>query len=182
MIFNLLNKKEEKNHHPVFIDKTYLTTEGKMNALAALAFQDVNVIFITWFPETTKKLKEFFFQQNIDKHRIIETKHVYHSKLAGHTAVFAEHFPIHTKEATLCEKWVQKSIVVYSALDEPLFMHFGGEKILEMIQKMGMNEKEAIEHPLVSKSILNIQEKIAEKVFIEQFAVSQSAWMENNLK
>ena len=67
-------------------------------------------------------------------------------------------------------------------MDEPLFKHFGSEKIIPLMKMMGMKEDEVIEHNMVSKSIISGQEKIAKQVTLEQKASSQAGWMEKNLK
>ena len=72
--------------------------------------------------------------------------------------------------------------MVYSAMDEPLFKHFGSEKLIPLMKMMGMKENEVIEHSMVSKSIVSGQKKIEEQVSFEQSASSQAEWMERNLK
>jgi preprotein translocase subunit SecA len=71
--------------------------------------------------------------------------------------------------------------LIYSALDEPLFKHFGGDKIIQMMKQLGMKEDSMIEHKMVSKAIENAQEKIEKKVIAEQDASSPQKWIERNL-
>jgi len=181
MKFNLFGTKDGKLR-PAFIDKTYMTTRAKMKACSNYALEDPKAIFITWFAESTKQFKEFFINENINPDRIIEYKYIHTEKLAGYNAIFAEHYPLRTKEVALVENWDQKKIFVYSGLDEPLFKYYGGEKIRYLMTKMGVDETEAIEHPLISKSIFNIQEKTGKKIISEQFASSQEEWFNKNLK
>ena len=72
--------------------------------------------------------------------------------------------------------------MVFSAMDEPLFKFFGSEKVIPLMKMLGMKEEKAVEHPMVSKSIINAQQKIASKVITEQPANSQAEWMEKNMK
>jgi hypothetical protein len=44
-----------------------------------------------------------------------------------------------------------------------------------------MNEDQAIEHKLITQSVINAQQKIEKKVIIEQPARSQKEWMEKNV-
>ncbi|MBK7308447.1 MAG: hypothetical protein IPI88_16550 [Chitinophagaceae bacterium] len=67
-------------------------------------------------------------------------------------------------------------------MDEPLFKHFGSDKLIPLMKMMGMKEDEVIEHNMVSKSIIKGQEKIGEQVTLEQAAVSQEEWMRKNIK
>jgi len=182
MAFNLFGKKEKDQPHRIFTDKTYISSSAKMNACAALAKEDPNTVFITWFPETTRKFKAFFTEQGIAENRIIEARQVHTALLANKTAVFAEHYPLHAKEIELTRNWTQDHFVVFSAMDEPLFKHFGSEKMIPLMKMLGMKEEEAIEHSLVSKSIIKGQDKIAAHVNLELSANSQAEWMERNIK
>ncbi len=103
-------------------------------------------------------------------------------KLAGQTPVFLEHFPLAATEHALIENWSFTTIDVYSALDEPLLDTFGGAEIKNMMQKMGMQQDEMIEHPLVSKSIANAQNKLAEKLNFPSTASSQAEWFQKNVR
>jgi preprotein translocase subunit SecA len=73
-----------------------------------------------------------------------------------------------------------QDVQVWSALDEPLFKHFGSDKIIQMMKQLGMKEDVAIEHNMISKAIQNAQEKISKKVLIDQAASSQEEWLKKN--
>jgi preprotein translocase subunit SecA len=66
-------------------------------------------------------------------------------------------------------------------MDEPLFKHFGSDKMIPLIKLLGMKGSESIEHSYVTESITKGQKKIADKVIVEQSAQSQGEWMERNL-
>ena len=182
MLFNLFGKKDDNADNHVFVDKAYVSTTAKMNACAELARKQPNSLFICWFADTATVFRDFFRQQGLDENLIIETCHLHSSKLQDKTPVFVEHYPLHEKEIELIKNWDSEKIIVFSALDEPLFKHFGSDKIIPFIKMLGMKEDEAIEHNMVSKSIISGQEKIAKQVTLEQSASSQGEWMEKNLK
>jgi hypothetical protein len=182
MLFNLFGKKDPAAENHVFIDRAYMTTAAKMKACVALAKKDPNPIFICWFAETASMFRDFFKTQGLDEGLIIETRQLHTSKLENKTPVFVEHYPLHNKELDLIRNWNTEKVIVYSALDEPLFKHFGSEKLLPLMKMMGMKEDEVIEHSMVTKSIIKGQEKIAEQVSMEQSAVSQEEWMRKNIK
>lgn len=48
----------------------------------------------------------------------------------------------------------------YLSLEDDLLRIFGGEKIQKMMDKLGMEEGEPIEHPMLSKAIENAQRKV----------------------
>ena len=69
--------------------------------------------------------------------------------------------------------------MVYSSISEPIFQLFGGDKMIELMKKMGMKEDEMIEHEMISKSIMRAQEKIAETTTQYTSAKSQGEWLQN---
>lgn len=182
MSFNLFGKKEDSLAGHIFIDRAYVSTAAKMNACMELAKKEPDHLFISWFADTARKFKEFFIQHGIDESRVTEARYIHTPMLQNKVPVFVEHHPLHAKELELIKNWDAKNIVVFSALDEPLFKHFGSDKVIPMMKMLGMKESEAIEHSLVSKSIIKGQEKIAALVSLEQSANSQAEWMEKNIK
>jgi len=82
----------------------------------------------------------------------------------------------------LVRDWQITNIPVYSAMDEPLFKHFGSDKMIPLIKLLGMKESKAIEHSYVTESIIKGQNKIAAKVLVEQTATSQAEWMKINME
>ncbi len=178
MAFNLFGKKEKG---PSFSDRAYMTTSGKMNACVELAKSDPSTIFVCWFPDTARKFKTLFNENGLEENRVLETKNLHSGMLLNKTIVFTEHYPIHQKEIELVKNWTQNKYLVYNSLDEPLFKHFGSEKMLPIMKMLGMKEDEAIEHSMVTKSITRAQEKIGSKVNLEMTANSQQEWFVKNL-
>lgn len=182
MLFNLFGKKEAGDDNHVFTDRAYVNTAAKMNACAGLAKAEPGFIFICWFDETLEKFKAFFKEQGIDEERVLLSRYMNPHLLATKTPVFTEHYPLHTKELELIKNWPAEKIIVYSAMDEPLFKHFGSDKLLPLMKMLGMKEDEVIEHSMVTKSIIKGQEKIAEQAIADHPAASQGGWMKKNLK
>lgn len=182
MLFNLFGKKDESSENHVFVDRAYVTTAAKILACAELAKKEPNHLFICWFTDTAVKFKAFFVQQGLDESLITEARYLHGGKLDNKIPVFVEHYPLHTKELDLIKNWGAEKIIVYSAMDEPLFKHFGSEKLIPIMKMLGMKEDEVIEHAMVTKSIIKGQEKIAEQVNLEQPASSQAEWMTKNVK
>jgi hypothetical protein len=182
MLFNLFGKKDDEADNHVFVDRAYVSTVAKMKACAELAKKEPGHVFICWFADTAVQFKEFFHQQGLDENLVTETHSLHASKLLNKIPVFVEHYPLHTKEVDLIKNWEAKNIVVYSALDEPLFRHFGSDKLIPLMKMLGMKEDEVIEHNMVTKSIIKGQEKIGQQVTLEQSASSQEEWMRKNIK
>ena len=137
MPFSLFGKKEENAPESIFCDRTFMTGAAKMNACLALAKEQPQTLFICWFADTVKKFKAAFLQAGLDESRVIDAKNVHSGMLAHKTPVFAEHYPLQSKELVLVEHWNLTQIPVYSAMDEALFLHFGSEKMIPVMKMMG---------------------------------------------
>jgi hypothetical protein len=138
-------------------------------------------LFIAWFSETVGIYKAFFTKNGIDETRVMQADKMDVAIVQSHQPVFLEHYPLHAKELELVNDWPHTSILVFSAMDEPLFKHFGSDKMIPLIKLFGMKESEAIEHSYVTESIIKGQQKIASKVTTEQRADSQAEWMKKNM-
>ncbi len=181
MLFNLFGKNEAENEERIFADKVFISSNAKMNACLQLAKDQPDWLFIAWFSQTAKTCRDYFIQNGLSELNLTEARLLHTAQLQNRTPVFLEHYPIHLKEIELVADWQQKNIVVFSSMDEPLFKHFGSDKMIPLIKLLGMKENEAIEHSYVTQSIIKGQQKIADKVIIEQSANSQAEWMERNL-
>lgn len=180
MFSNLFGKKDsEKNQ--LFVDRVFMTTAAKMNACALLAKGDESYLFLAWFSDTAQLFKTFFTERGIDQNRVLDAKQFDKEKLLIHKPVMLEHYPLALREINLVKEWNCTNIIVYSAMDEPLFKHFGSEKLLPMMKMLGMKESEMIMHAMVSNSIAGAQEKIAGIVTNEKPVSSQAEWVYEHL-
>jgi len=181
MLSNLFGKKGSTESATIFKDKVYLTTAGKITACLQLAKVNPDCIFIAWFAETAATFEKFFTYYNIDRTRIILANENDAHLLQSHQPVFLEHYPLNAKELLLVKDWQLTGISVFSSMDEPLFKHFGSDKMVPLIKLLGFKESEAIEHSYVTESIIKGQNKIAVKVLVDQPAYSQAEWMTKNI-
>jgi hypothetical protein len=177
-MFNLFKKKEGSVK---VIDKIWMTQEAKWNGILELWKKDPELIIITWFDATLRHLETLFAQETTSPVSLFAAKEVHSSHIAGRKIIFAEHHPMRKKEQDAFTQWHLTEAIVHSAMDEPLFKAFGGEKIVGMMKQMGMKDDSMIEHKMISKAIENAQEKIEKKVVTESMASSQQEWIERNL-
>ncbi|CAN5483936.1 hypothetical protein BH11BAC5_BH11BAC5_52010 [soil metagenome] len=182
MLSNLFGKKDTTESTAIFKDKVYLHSTGKIVACLQLAKASPDCIFIAWFAETATTFVKFFNQYGFDEKRIVLAEKMDPGLLQNHHPVFIEHYPLNAKELALVADWQLTGIPVFSAMDEPLFKHFGSDKMVPLIKLLGFKESEAIEHSYVTESIIKGQNKIAAKVLVEQPTHSQAAWMAQNMK
>ena len=171
-------KKKDK---PVLVkDIVFATAVSKLNALSELARQQASTIFVAWFEDSREQLQQHFDALNITS-TILMYREMHHTVHGTGILVFIEHHPLAEKERNTFDSLAEKNIIVYSSLDEPLFTYFGGERISALLSTMGLDENEAISHPMITKSIRNIQEKLAGQVSLEQSAHSMEEWMKKNV-
>jgi hypothetical protein len=120
-------------------------------------------------------------QQITGNINLIAAREIRLQHVENKTVVFAEHYPLKKKEEELFQNLRLEEVKILSSLDEPLFKRFGSDKIIQLMKQMGMNEKQSIEHNMITKAIHNAQEKMESKVSFERSAHSQNDWLERNL-
>jgi preprotein translocase subunit SecA len=176
-MFSFFKKKDQG---PKVSDLVFATNTAKLKALAGAASQDRQPVFIAWFDNSQEQLQRYFQQQHIESD-VLNYKQANAGNLNTSSLIFIEHYPLAAKEAELYERLYGKNISVYSSLDEPFFRILGGENIAALLSRLGLNDDEAIGHPMITKSIQNAQEKLAKKVVTEHSASSMEEWFRKNI-
>ena len=78
----------------------------------------------------------------------------------------------------------QSTIRFHSALDEPFFKMFGGDRIsnvMKMLETLGQGEKEYISHRFVTSAIQKAQKDIKKKATGDNKVDSMEEWFQYNL-
>jgi hypothetical protein len=175
-MFSLFGKKDKVR----IIDKVFISSTAKQNAIRERIATQPDLIVIAWFEESYNQIKNLLASNDLEVEifmaREIAAHHIHHKNI-----LFYEHYPLSARENELLEKLQLIEAIFYSSLDEPLFMHFGGKKMISLLEKMGFSENESIEHPMISNAIKNAQEKISRAVVIEHSAHSQAEWFFKNI-
>lgn len=161
-------------------DIVYLKSTAKSKACLNTLTHNPTTIFIAWFPDTQQQLLNYFSQYSSIQPLILLCRNVNSFNTKDKNIIFVEHYPLSQKETELYTSLGLKEVHVYSSLDEPLFMHFGGERMIDLLNKLGMKEDEPLENAIITKALHNAQEKIAAKVSLEQSALSQAEWFKKN--
>ena len=175
-MFNLFKKKSPAIK---IVDKIWMYETYKLKAFAN-EFNDKDTIFIFWFDETLHRVTDQFAGQSQGNVQLMNAREISPVHVVNRRVIMAEHYPLQEKENALFQKLGLQEVKIWSALDEPLFRRFGGDKIIGMMKQLGMKEEEAIEHNMISKAIRNAQDKIANELSFEQSARSQADWLEKN--
>lgn len=162
-------------------DIVWATEEYKLKGLVEEWKKSPGFIIVCWFEDTVRKIESIFQTEINETVPVYTTRQLHAAIIKDKPLFFAEHYPLRKKEEELFEQLPVEKITVYSALNEPLFLHFGGEKIIQLMKQLGMNESESIKNDLITKAIIRAQEKIEGKVSFEISAHSQKEWLEKNL-
>jgi hypothetical protein len=176
-MFGLFKKKETG---AAITDKVTISEAAKWKALFSAWENNKELVIVFWFPESVATAEAFFLSKTNEPVTLLTSREAGSAHLQGKQLVFAEHHPLKSREDELFAKLNLSTVMVWSSLDEPLFQHFGGERIIDMMKKMGVGEDEVIEHKMISSSITNAQKKIGNTVTVEQLANSQREWMNKN--
>ncbi len=109
------------------------------------------------------------------------------SKKAMLHLLFYGHYPIPEKENHLLSKIVTtinptNELKFFSSLDDRVFELFGAENMKSILERLGLQEDEAIEHAMVTKSMAKAREKIAAGVPQEVSASTEAEWYQRNYK
>jgi hypothetical protein len=178
-MFKLFQSEKGK---PKVSDKVFMNRQAKWNYCQKILAKEPRTIFIGWFDDTIAELENFFVQSTSSPPIILNARTTHKAQIEELPIIFVEHHPMKTKEELAFQQFGLKKVIVLTSLDEPLVKMFGGEKLIDIMQKLGMKEDEVIEHKMVSQSITNAQNKIEERMNVEQSVRSQSDWLERNLK
>lgn len=156
-------------------DLVWISLDAKWKALPGLLKEKQPVFVFGWFPSTIDKAKKVVADAGLNI-PILHASDFSDLSASNATVIVLEHHPFVHKEDGILSAGYPKEILVLSALEEPLFTYFGGERIISLMQKMGMGESETIEHKMISSSILRAQQKISEKVISDFSAKSMEEW------
>jgi hypothetical protein len=160
------------------VDKVWMTTQAKWNACAAMLHANPGCLFVAWFEETASALKDRLGNEA----PVVLASEATYSHTKNKMVVMAEHYPLERTEQDFFKRLQLSDVPVLSALDEPLFMQFGGERTAELIKKLGMGEGEVLGHSMISSAIKNAQRKLARQVVSEQKASSMEKWFALNFR
>lgn len=208
MPFSLLKKLFASSPKgPDFDQIIWGTDAGKFKALIERTQQHTatggKVLVLAWFAKTEQELHFLLTSMNIrfatslsdaaGHNVVVELADRYLSQLP-HTTGFvpmaqiwlAEHYPLHASEVALFEKLASEAPntkpIIFTSMDEQLFTAFGGARIKDMMESLGMKKDEPMQHNMIKQSVINAQKKVAEQVVSEQKAHSGEAWFTANYR
>jgi hypothetical protein len=171
----------KKESLPDLKDLIFINATAKFRAVKKLSDQHPDPLLLTWFPDTQFAFEQFCTEHGLIVPAVTVAREVNSFQAANKTIIFLEHYPLREKEMALVQSWKPAGIYVLSALDEPLFRHYGGDRITQLFQLMGMKEDEPLEHAMITNAIHKAQQKLAKKVTVEHAANSMEDWFRKNV-
>jgi hypothetical protein len=102
--------------------------------------------------------------------------------------LFIEHFPRWSTERAVLDILEQGStthaqhVRFFLGLNEPLMRAFDGDKVVNLMRKLGIAEDEKVTHSLIDKSIVNAQKKLDARANASFPAQSDEEWFSLNLR
>jgi preprotein translocase subunit SecA len=103
----------------------------------------------------------------------------------GGEVYFPGHYPLHDQEYKVLDKLKAlhfNSFRFCLSFDDPLLKVFVSGNILPLLEKLGLDDNEAIEHAMVTQAIKRAREKLGEKVNRVVEAKSPQEWFSLNVK
>lgn len=195
-----------KSDKPAYSDRVYRTTDMAMRGMITDAMQAITrkqvPVVLCFFEAELNQVKGFLSKNEVPGNSLENFNQLDQtvwislastginqlSRLPKEKVAifFFGHYPLPSKENQLVER-IQLSvpsakIIFYSSLDEPAFKIFGGERLTSLLDKLGMKEDEAIEHEMVTRSMLRARERVQSNVRNEIPVQSEEEWYAKNVK
>ncbi|MET0392022.1 MAG: hypothetical protein ABW019_02725 [Chitinophagaceae bacterium] len=174
-MFRFFTRKDETT----VTDIVWMTMQAKWNGIVQ-GWEKEQPVVLCWFDATLQQLRSLPDGKEDFAGSLFLADHFHTAQLQGRPVLFAEHYPLRSKETALFGRLPVREITVHSALEEPLFRNFGGDRLIHTMQQMGMQPEESVSHTLISRSIRNAQEKIEKKIATETPATSAAQWFDYN--
>lgn len=116
-----------------------------------------------YFDETRNELSNLIDAAKIHNCEIFDARN--YSSNAPDTLILSETHPLASVANKLLSRvHPETNLQCFIGMDEVLMKLFGSDRIIGMMQKMGMKQDEAISHPMVTGSLQKAQLKLDQKI------------------
>jgi len=156
---SFLDLFKKKPQGPKINVRVWMNLAAKEKACIRMAQAESTLIFIAWSKVTSDHFQAVFEKQGIPN-EMMTAREVIPTRMAGKNFVFLERHFDHDKEKKFLEALKSNDVLVHVSLSDPLLAAFNADRIQKMMEKMGLNESEFIEHEMINKSIERAMEKI----------------------
>ena len=191
-MFGFFKKKPEL----VCKDYIWKNENTKYNALMKHLQQCEKSVFVYYFEDTRaeaeKHLNTAHLNFSTESHTfagkvwLLSANNLLHlSALENRSVFFAEHHPSYSHEQSikthLLNNLAVRELIFYTSFEDKLLQMFGSERILQLMEKMGMKDDESIQHSMISTSLERAQQRIDEKIGMYSDTRMRKDWFKVNL-
>lgn len=205
-MFSFLKKSTQFSH----VDKVWKTRQASLRGMITESMKVVakagKPIIISWFEDRHQSLMNFlthhkvphivmdeYFEMNEDTSIYIlqaglvaASLHADSLKGRQKTILADGHYPLVEYQNKIVERLgtgESKTPVLYCiSLEDPLLKSLGSENIIPLLEKLGLDENECLDHPMIQKAIDRALEKISNVVISEARTNNESEWFIKNVK
>lgn len=174
---SILNFFKKSPKGPSVKVRILVNQNAKEKACIRLAQSDNNCIFIAWSKVTYLRFQEVFKRQNIP-HDVILARDIIPNRVSGKNFTFIERHYNQIKESKLLESLEANDVIALVSLSDPIMSVFDSSRIIKLLESMGHNEDDHIEHKMINKSIEKAMEKIKSGDFSKENSKELVEWIE----
>lgn len=167
---------KSKYKGPEIKDLVWIDKESKMKGCLEMIGQTPSIQLVAWSRHTKEAFQEFLSRES---GREVRIEFACYLNPTTETLYFLEHHLIYSKEKALLEHIGPANAVFLNSLEDPLLQVFNGPGISNLMQQMGMEAGETIEHPLISKAIVNAQKKMDDPAEIASLSHEIREWLDS---
>jgi len=176
MPFLNLFKKSPKG--PIITVRVWINQSEKENGCIKMANEDAKLSFIAWSTLTAQTFQDAFRKKGISN-EVILAREVITSRLQGRNFVLLERHYDLDKEIAFLQSLNSKEVLAQVSLSDPIMTAFNGDRIQKVMDTMGHEEGEYIEHKMIDQSIERAMRKIKEGELDGGFSEGLREWMES---
>ncbi len=172
-LFGFLKKKEKE---PVIIDKVWMNQKAKELGCLAHVGSNPGATLIAWSSLTFDRFQKYLNEENGLAVEIMMAGLTMPNRMKGREICFLEHHLFLKKEIEMLQSWKCEKAVFLNSLTDPVFYTLNPDRILLLMEKMGMEENELIEHAMVTKSIKRAQQKMEKERMLPEMSPAVKDW------
>ncbi|MBN1909474.1 MAG: hypothetical protein JW818_07035 [Pirellulales bacterium] len=197
----LFNWFKPKSNVEIVCDRVWMTGEAKLRGIVAEANQALAeldrpnvVVLAAHFADCADALRTLVEQAGFDRQTVLvatvddltaQAPPVAESNPTQRIDVFAaERHPLASHDEALIVLLEQipcrVRLTFHISLDDPLMRVFAGDRVKQVLGRLGMSEDEAIESRIVVRRILGAQKRFTRLCTSDLPAASAEEWLERN--
>lgn len=172
-ILNLFRKTPKG---PRISVRVWINHDAKEKACIKMAQAEKTLLFIAWSKVTCEHFQEIFKQEGIPN-EVVTASDVLPYRMTGRKFVFIERHYDEIKEKKFLKSLKVDSALAHLSLSDPILSIFNSDRVQEVLENMGHNEDESIEHDMVNKSIERAMREIKNGNLPEDSSRALKEWI-----